>query len=271
MVDILNTIFGKFAPESKKRLDLTFDYETCAIRSFRDIAMQIGATQIVDIGANIGVYSIFTADLPLVRNVHAFEPAPKSLALLKKNIALQPDASKISAYEIALSNHSGEVKFKIISPMSGANSIVKEENVAGNYITVPARKLDDVLNFSGETVAVKIDVEGHEAATLSGGNRFLRSNNCFVQVESLRPSTKEAVRSFMKEAGYLHLFSLQNDHLFIHPHWKGSEKSLLDNIVKNLSVDLHDLTQLRLEKRQLADEAKELRHSAGYEKDPILN
>ncbi|PDT47340.1 hypothetical protein CO661_14250 [Sinorhizobium fredii] len=269
MQDALKTIFGSFAPESKKRLDLTFDYETCAIRSFRDIAAHIGATQIVDIGANIGVYSIFTADLPRVQKVHAFEPAPDSLALLKKNISLQPSASKVKAYDVALSDHAGEVKFNIISPMSGANGIA-EDDKPGNFITVRAKSLDEMLTFSGETVAVKIDVEGHEPATLAGAVRFLRSNKCFVQVESLRHATVEAVRRIMADVGYIHLFSLQNDHLFIDPDLRGSEKSLLDIISKNLAADLHDLTELRLEKRRLAAEAKRLWQSAGYREDPVF-
>lgn len=272
MHDTISTIFGRFAPESKKRLDLTFDYETCAIRSFRDIAEHIGATQVVDIGANIGVYSIFAVDLPKVSKIHSFEPAPDTSALLKKNIALQINARKIVAYDVALSDRAGEVKFNLISPMSGANAIVASEaGHSGTFISVQAKPLDDVLTFSGENVAVKIDVEGHEGSTLAGAARFFGNNKCFLQVESLRPSTVEAVHRFMAEAGYIHLFSLQNDHLFIHPDWKDSGKSIMDIIAKNLAADLHDLTELRLEKRRLAAEAKSLWQSAGYKRDPILS
>lgn len=272
MQDTLNTIFGKFAPESKKRLDLTFDYETCAIRTFREITSFIGATQIVDIGANIGVYSIFVADLPKVGKVHAFEPAPESSALLKKNISLQAAAGKISAYDIALSDRSGEVKFNLISPMSGANAIVADEaGHSGTFIAVQAKPLDHVLGFSDETVSIKIDVEGHEVSTLAGARRFLQSNKCFLQVESLRQSTRDDVVQFMTDVGYIHLFSLQNDHLFVHSAFKELEKRLLGIVAKNLAADLHDLTELRLEKRRLAAEAKKLWQAAGYKRDPILS
>lgn len=271
MQDTIKTIFGNYVPESKKRLDLTYDYETCAVLSFRDIVAHIGATQVVDIGANIGIYSVFTSGLPSVRKVYAFEPAPESAALLKKNVAIQSVSEKISIYEFALSDHAGEATFNIISPMSGANAIVSSEGGrAGTFVTIQTKPLDDVLPFSGEIVAVKIDVEGHEPATLSGAKNFIRSNKCFVQVESLRPETLESVREFMADVGYDHVFSLRDDHLYVHPHFKNDAKHILDIIAKNLAPDLRNLTELRLEKRRIAAEAKKLWHAAGYQKDPLL-
>lgn len=271
MQDTINTIFGSYVPESKKRLDLTYDYETCATRSFRDIVADIEATHVVDIGANIGIYSVFTSSIPTVKRVYAFEPAPESLALLRKNVAVQPATEKITVYDCALSDHAGEATFNIISPMSGANAIVSSEaGHSGSFITIQTKTLDEVLSFSGETVAVKIDVEGHEESTLAGATHFLRSNKCFVQVESLRPSTVEAVNSLMAGIGYSHVFSLRDDHLFVHPDLTGEVKNILDIIGKNLAPDLRNLTELRLDKRRMASDAKKLWQSAGYKHDPLL-
>ncbi|MCA1439323.1 FkbM family methyltransferase [Ensifer sp. IC4062] len=271
MQDTINTIFGSFSLESKKRLDLTFDYETCAIRSFREVAAFLEATQVVDIGANIGVYSIYASSLPNLRQIHAFEPAPEAFKLLKKNIALQTTASKIRAYDLALSSQAGQVQFNLVSPLSGANGIVTAAAKSGEVIRIQAKRLDDVLSFSREKVCVKIDVEGHEFAVLSGAIAFLQSNQCYVQVESLRPSTVADVQRLMKEIGYSHIFSLQNDHLFVHSTLQADIKSLLDIIAKHLAQDLHDLTELRLEKRRLAAEAKKLWQTAGYRRDPLLS
>src|ERR1700743_1910141 len=109
--NLVTTIFGKFTTESKRRLDLTYDYETCAIRSFRGIALHLSATQVVDIGANIGVYSIYLHGSPSVEQVHAFEPAPAAFELLKKNIDIQSQGSKITAYDLALSSQAGRNHF----------------------------------------------------------------------------------------------------------------------------------------------------------------
>lgn len=270
MQDTINTIFGSFLIDSKKRLDLTFDYETCAIRSFREITQYVEATQVLDVGANIGVYSIYVSSLPKLRQVHAFEPAPEAFGLLTRNVALQSTASKIKTYDLALSSQAGQVQFNLISPLSGANGIVTAVPRSGEVIRIPAKRLDDVLSFSGERASVKIDVEGHEFAVLSGARAFLQSNQCYVQVESLRSRTVAEVRAIMTELGYLHFFSLQNDHLFVHPALEAEIKVLLEIIAKHLAQDLHDLTDLRLEKRRVAAEAKKLWQAAGYRRDPLL-
>jgi FkbM family methyltransferase len=270
MQEIIDTIFGRYAAESKPRLDLTFDYETSAIRSFRDIAGLIAATTVVDVGANIGVYSVYLSDLPEVRRIYAFEPAPAAFALLRRNIALQANAAKIAPFAVALSDEPGQVKFNLVSPMSGANAVVSDATEpSASVITIDAARLDDMVPVSGEVVAVKIDVEGHEAATLVGSERFLRSNRCYVQIEILTPEIFGAVVEFMKNVGYEHLFSLQNDHLFIHRDWQDRSRYLLGVIAGHLARDLHDLTELRVQKRGIATVARKLWQLADYPKDPL--
>ena len=266
----INTIYGIFSAESKKRLDLTFDYETCAIRSFKEIAEYLNATCVVDIGANIGVYSIYTHDSPRITEVHAFEPAPDAFKLLDMNIKIQANRKKIKTYSLALSSQVGETSFQIISPLSGANKVV-EDGADGTCIKVKTGRLDDIMSHEGTRVCMKIDVEGHEASVLEGAKRFLRSNHCYVQVEALRKTHLADIERLLQEVGYMHFFSLQNDHLFIPADWRDEKDALLNIIAKNLAFDLQDLTKLRLEKRVIALAARKLYRSAGYQKDPVIS
>ena len=57
--DEIDTIYGRFRRDAKHRLDLTYDYEAAEIRAFYRIAEFISPTLMLDIGANIGVYSIY--------------------------------------------------------------------------------------------------------------------------------------------------------------------------------------------------------------------
>lgn len=118
-LDTINTVFGTYLTPSRSRLDLTYDYETSAIFSFFDVAKLIDATAVVDVGANIGVYSIFCLQLPKIDEVHAFEPAPASFDLLKRNVNEQPRRDRVRIYDVAASSSTGTVKFTIVSPMSG--------------------------------------------------------------------------------------------------------------------------------------------------------
>lgn len=269
MTDVIKTIFGTFTPSSKRRLDLTFDYETCAIRSFREIAACLGAEVVIDIGANIGVYSVYVSDLPSVEAVHAFEPAPEALKALRENVALQPHG-KITCHGSAASSENGHVRFHIVSPMAGNNAVVCGEVGTGEVIEVPTCRLDDMVQVSGRRLCLKIDVEGHECETLAGAAATLRSNGCFLQVEVLREAGAARVRKIMEDLGFLLLFSLQNDLLFLSSSLRDRGDEILAIVARNLSADLHDLTVLRTEKRQLALQAKKLRQMASYSRDPLL-
>lgn len=266
----VTTIFGKFVAESKRRLDLTFDYETCAIRSFKGIASHLSVTQVVDIGANVGVYSVYLHENQGVTRVHAFEPAPAAFDLLKKNIDIQSQGSKITAYDLALSSQAGEIDFLIVSPLSGVNRIVPT-GAQGDLIKVHTARLDDVLQTEHERIAVKIDVEGHEVSVLEGARQFLQENHCYLQIEMLSAEAVLAAKAVLRDLGYIHIFTLQDDYLFIHSELLSDKDALLEIIQKNLSADLHDLRQLRLEKRTLAAKARQLWAEIGYKKDPLFD
>lgn len=269
MQDTIDTIFGSFSSESKKRLDLTFDYETSAIRSFKRVAEKLRASHVIDVGANIGVYSVYLADIPSVTEIHAFEPAPETHKLLRKNVALQQNAAgKIRTHAVALSSQEGEVNFNIVSPLSGANGIVG--NAGSTTTVVRAARLDDYLDVRNKVACIKVDVEGHEISTISGSKDFLKRNKCYVQVESLRPQLVNGLNEIMRECSYQRIISLQNDHLFLHKDLSDSSHDILDIISGELANDLRDLTTLRLEKRKFAHDAKLLWQSAGYRHDPIL-
>ncbi len=264
----IKTIFGTFSAGSKKRLDLTFDYETCAIRSFKRIAKQLSASCFVDIGSNIGVYSIYLSDLTCIKEIHAFEPAPESYRMLAENVSLQENPAQIKVHQVALSAEEGEVNFHIVSPTSGANGIV--EAAGDGTMVVQAKKLDTYLLVTGTVAVLKIDVEGHEVSAISGAKDFLTRNKCYLQIESLRPDLVSEIKKMLSALGYVYVFSLQNDHLFLHADLCESRQAIMEIIAEDLAKDLHDLTQLRLEKRSLAREARQLFQNAGYARDPLL-
>lgn len=271
MTDAIDTVFGTYSAASRGRLDLTYDYETSAIYSFKKVLAEIGATVLLDIGANIGVYSVFCSDLPSLKSIHSFEPAPVTYSMLQENVALQTEKSVvINTHQIALSSKTGVVPFKIVNPTSGANAIIEVPQEGQDYIEVKATTLDNILDLKGERVGIKIDVEGHEGDTIEGMQSLLRNNECYIQVEALRNHRTDRIRQLLEEFGYDYVFSLKDDHLFLHKNLSTHLKAVLGVLSQSVASDLRDLMHLRREKRTIAIAARKLREMSVYKKDPLF-
>lgn len=108
---------------------------------------------VIDIGANIGSFSIIAASS--ARKVFAYEPEPHNFSLLKKNIALNELENKITAFNLAIGKP-GETR---INNASGHSQI---NQVAGDIVKVIG--LDQVFtnNSIKNCRLLKLDCEGAE-------------------------------------------------------------------------------------------------------------
>jgi len=67
---------------------------------------------VFDVGANIGLYSIFLAQSYRDLKIYAFEPIPKTFSILRKNADTLINGSQLELFNIGLSNKSGRVLFE---------------------------------------------------------------------------------------------------------------------------------------------------------------
>ena len=127
---------------------------------------------LINIGANIGYYCCMALDRK--KQVIAFEPLPKNVEFLMKNIALNGMEESIEIFPMALSSSCGIAKF--FGGGTGASLI---EGWAGQLqdevALVPMSTLDVVLGarMQGMRCLVLIDVEGSELAMLQGASKLL--------------------------------------------------------------------------------------------------
>ncbi|MEA2879018.1 MAG: hypothetical protein QOF14_4214 [Hyphomicrobiales bacterium] len=145
-------------------------YDTMERRVLADaVRRRKGPFTFVDIGANVGLYSLYLATCGDVRTL-AIEPQPGILERLRFHLAANPSA-KVDVLPIALSDHAGEAVLVINESDSGGTHIDKQDGRQdpGERITVPSKPLIAVLAEAGiETVdALKIDVEGAEDIVLA--------------------------------------------------------------------------------------------------------
>lgn len=118
----------------------------------------------VDVGANIGAYSLFVAALAGPRaRILAVEPQPDVFDRLTYNIRLNPFGT-VKAVDCAVADKPGELTLFLDPRNSGESSVKIVGSSQAKTVRVPAKTLLDLVRDEGfaRLDAVKLDVEGAE-------------------------------------------------------------------------------------------------------------
>ena len=128
---------------------------------------------IVDLGANIGYYSLlFSKLVGEAGRVYAFEPEPQNFALLKKNLA-RNQRSNVVALNQAAGDHAGETFLYL----SGENHGDHKAYASGDErlkVPIAVARVDDCV--TGPVDLVKMDIQGFEAKALEGMTATIAAN-----------------------------------------------------------------------------------------------
>ena len=129
---------------------------------------------ILDVGANIGLYTLFLARLTGdAGKVFAFEPEPNLFSVLCENCAAN-EAHNVTPFQCAAGDANGRATFQRATFNSGDNRLGASKSGAPS-IEVEVARLDEVLPV--QTVQfIKLDVQGHELAALTGMQQLLASS-----------------------------------------------------------------------------------------------
>lgn len=150
---------------------------------------------IFDIGSNVGfTVSLFASVVSAEYQVHAFEPEPKNLNLLKRFVRKKKISSKVFINSFAAGNKTGEVDL-IVNQMHHAdhrviNSDSQLKNTSRNLISVPSITIDDYWKSLPEprkVAFIKIDVQGYEAAVIEGMKELLTSQEDVIVALEFEP------------------------------------------------------------------------------------
>lgn len=185
------------------------DYEEATRHTFLSAMAGEKYSHFLDIGANVGLFSLAVqAKFPEIE-VYGFEPAPDLFEDLKSNMDL--NGYSFVLFNKALSQAEGQLKFYCSTQSrnfdhgkinSGTNSLVYNQKRHDKSIDVEVSCLDKLFqSWSGLNIAIKIDVEGHELDVLKGGEKLLERNNCLMLVESFEPQNLE-VQHYLEKLNY---------------------------------------------------------------------
>ena len=151
---------------------------------------------LLDIGANVGMYTIFAARTRGAR-VFAFEPESQNYAILNRNIHLNGLSGRVTAYCSALSDRAGFAELHVSLFLPGASCHSYGASLDhNNQPTVAqfaqgciATTVDDLVAAEAMPVPahIKIDVDGLEHKVIAGAAKTLadrRVRSVLIEINS---------------------------------------------------------------------------------------
>lgn len=196
----------------------------------------------LDIGANIGVYTLFAASLYRKMKILAVEPLKINFNSLLNNINANK-FDQVIPLNIAISDQEGELPFHIINDSPGSSGSQLNHPIAENGKTFKPLREEKVFCTTVDHLSekygvkidyLKIDIDGQEMQVLKGAENSLRSSIKSVLVE-LNPKAMplHEVHAWMLEKGFgldVDLMSLPN-----HSNHRRDPEGPLNFIYKTIS------------------------------------
>lgn len=123
----------------------------------------------VDVGANIGYFSLLMANGAPDRKIYSFEPIPLNAHLLRSSAALN-SLENIEVIESAVGSTDGEVSFSQAIDSAYSSILDSRRKPVERLIRVPITRLDSFLATRSMPAVdfLKIDVEGAEELVIEG-------------------------------------------------------------------------------------------------------
>lgn len=173
---------------------------------------------LLDVGANIGMFSLSYASMFKDAEIHSFEPVPFIYKYLKKNLKINPNlSSNVYTHKLGLSNCVEQKQLSIPAPHQheryNYNLDIRLYSVLGqgeqkiNAKFIPLDLWVDRSQIKSLDF-IKIDVEGYEYLVLEGAKETLRSFQPIVMFElndmtlTLSNRTADEYLHFAKKNGY---------------------------------------------------------------------
>lgn len=161
---------------------------------------------LIDVGANVGLYSLYAAKLNSGFKVIAVEPAEQNYRELKRNIELNTLNNQITPVPCALSSENGESRLSSVDQRVGSSGAqLDSSKVIGERIEV--RTIDSLVAEScqspsaAKSVAVKIDTDGNEFDVLLGTAVALKERAIHSILVETHPHNRLEISLFLKSFG----------------------------------------------------------------------
>ena len=179
-------------------------------KEYNPAGYEIGPNDVViDVGGNIGAFSVSAASAAVNGRVISFEPEPGNYALLKRNLA-RNGCTNATPLQAAVSDTDGMLQLHLNPSNLGGHSLLKRDGVdASQSVAVPAiafRKVFDDYKLD-RCDFLKMDCEGAEYQILYGLPReyFPRIRRLVMEYHTESEGDRETparLVAFLQDVGF---------------------------------------------------------------------
>lgn len=180
--------------------DVPFIKEIIAQRSYNNMpGFEIDDGDIVvDLGANVGVFSLYSALMDPHGKILAVEPEVRNFQFLLENVEVNK-FSNVTCERLAISNSSGKMSLYLDKP--GSNSLIQKSSAQRVQVceSICIEKLLEKNSIS-EVDFLKIDIEGSEYAVFEDVGWLSRVKKIAMEVHL--PGDPNMIADRLKENGF---------------------------------------------------------------------
>lgn len=247
----------KFRYFTIPEVDDLYDYSRQNFYGWEDVARQIysewcaESQVVIDVGAYSGVYTILAMTNGGPVNIICFEPNPRMLVHLEKNIDLNSNSRvKVLVNRFGLSSIDGEMRFAE-SEHTSASQIIDDADTPDSstsnekYSKVRVAKLDS-LRIDGRIDLVKVDIEGHEKDFLLGSFETLTKDKPIILMEALDSIEYAKQKEILETIGYTHVIPIRERNGEVKNYvWVGKEAdhflAKISNIINEYGLSVEKI------------------------------
>lgn len=194
-----------------RRIVFSGSYEPEAVETIRRVFPRAGDA--IDVGANIGIFSVLLAMLASSRRVLAIEPTPAVARRLVHNLTSNGVARNVVVEQCAVGSESAAATINSIAGMEeyscvGSMVLPNTEGKTSLSVTVPMHTLVELVAQHGLMPSfIKMDIEGSEMQALAGATTTLTTHRPTILTEvddrmlTNAGSSSEEVLAFSRSLG----------------------------------------------------------------------
>jgi FkbM family methyltransferase len=179
---------------------------------------------ILDVGSNIGVFTLSFAKLFPTCQVWSFEMMPNTFQCLERTCQINK-LNNVVLKNIGLMDKTDEYSVRYKKIKSGQTYIT---DIKENDNDLKKAKCTTLDSFELTNISfIKMDIQGAEYYALLGAKQTLINNQCVVLAEFSNNDKKKLDKTikYLDKLGYEHAFSFNKEHVFI----KKTSTKLTDN------------------------------------------
>ncbi|MFM9105797.1 MAG: FkbM family methyltransferase [Chloroflexota bacterium] len=173
-------------------------YRDCEMETKAWFVSNVGRDWVVlDVGANVGIYSILSSRLAPEGHIHAFEPT-STADILRANLAAE-GAGNVTVHQVAISSCAG----------TREEALYRIWDLGTERMTCPFTTIDQFVAKVGLTRLdlIKIDIDGFDLEALHGAEQTLKRFDPWVVVELAEGLHSRHMRvgdalAWLRSAGY---------------------------------------------------------------------